>query len=353
MLKTKALSPEVKELFETVSRQADKYKSAYAEIERHLQWAASEKQRLQQISEQVPKQMEETIEKLSSMVEGYISEVTDKSSRAIKIGEELEVIDRYKNEMQRLRATLQNQMVDLKRAAAEFNQKSEEELSKVLASLKEKISNELGKETEKVEVRLAVKSKKMETQINTFEQRNRRIIERIRLETRQIVEEATNNAKEIRIVAGDVQDFKELVTPRVKDQHEAILKIRKKMDGELEKLNEKIDKVMAMGMAGSFGGGGGAAVAAPESSHSPNTGIDEDAMSDPDGIFAPYDPSKRLDSNKPLSLDAAPKKKSVDEKFEEMYDVIEEEKKKTNMALILAGLSIIGSLFLIVLKAVG
>jgi|GEM_PF-6768853 len=346
MLKTKALSPEVKELFETVSRQADKYKSAYAEIERHLQWATSERQNLKRISDQIPQQLEETISKLSKMVEDYISEVSDKSSRAIKIGDELEVIDRYKTDMQKIRAQLQNKMVDLNRAVTEFNLRSEEELAKVLKNLQEKITNELAKETEKVEVRLAVKSKKMETQINAFEQRNRRLVERIRLDSKQIVEEATNNAKEIRIIASDIQDFKELVTPRIKEQHEVILKLRKKYDTDLEKLNDKIDKVMAMGMAGTFGGGG----AVGGGTQAPEAGINEDALADPDGIFAPYDPNKKISGDKPLSLDAAPKRRTQEEIIEELSNSIEEEKKKTNMALILAGLSIIGSISLLLLN---
>jgi hypothetical protein len=341
MLKTKALSPEVKDLFQTVSGQADLYKSAYAQIERHLQWATSEKTTLQKIQDDLPKKLDDTIEKLSNMVEEYIAQVSDKSSRAVKIGEELETIDRYKEDMQRLRAQLQNKMVDLKKAVTDFQHRSDVELKKVLETLQEKINTELAKEAEKVEVRLAVKSKKIEGQVNVFEQKSRRVIDRIRLETKQMVEETTNNAKEIRLISGDIQDFKELITPRLKEQQDFLKKMKKRYDAELIKLDERIDKVMAMGVSGT-----GAQVADPLN---PQEGLVEDAIEDPDGIFASYDPNKKIDKNKPLNLDAAPKKKTADEKIEELHNIIEEEKKKTNAALILAGLSILGVLSLVVL----
>ncbi|GAB5465231.1 MAG: hypothetical protein Kapaf2KO_06670 [Candidatus Kapaibacteriales bacterium] len=259
MLKTKAISPEVKELFETVSKQAELYKGAFARIQDELEKLENERVTLEELRENIDERYQETVSSLSKMLEEHIGEVNRKSERSLNIGNELEELDELRNELTDLRNGLKTGLSTLNEAKDEFEKRGSSAIESAIIDLQDNIGEKLRTEAEKIEVRLSVDSNKSKQRIVDLDSRLRSITDKLSKENRQLAEESTQSTTAIRVIASELQELKDNIGSQLKSQKaevkETIQEFQKssKSEGknssgqasgeELRKTTNKISKI--------------------------------------------------------------------------------------------------------------
>ncbi|MCX6147708.1 MAG: hypothetical protein NTW25_10755 [Candidatus Kapabacteria bacterium] len=167
----RALSPEVRQLFEAVRNQVKDFNLAFELLAKELKSLENEKNALSQQARLLTTQVEDKIVNLEVVHEKAVTELDQTTKKAISLHGELKQVQDIRIKLEALSNSLQQQTVDVKAVITDFKYKSEKELSATIDSIQHKVEDELDKESQKIEVRLSLKQKQLEQKLAITEQR--------------------------------------------------------------------------------------------------------------------------------------------------------------------------------------
>ncbi len=190
----RALSPEVRQLFEAVRNQVKDFNLAFELLAKELKSLDTEKNALNQQAKLLTSEVELKISNLEEVHEKAIKELEQTTQKALSLHGELKQVQDIRISLENLSTLLAQQSTDVNGIIKDFKYKSEKELNFAIENIQNKVETELDKESQKIEVRLSIKQKQLEQKVITTEQR--------------ILQMNDNQKKELKIMFGQVEDVR-------------------------------------------------------------------------------------------------------------------------------------------------
>ena len=224
MLDSKAISPEVKGLFETVHLQAKEYARAFQELEQSMHEFKLLSDALLKLKEQLKEQVDNAISELNKQFNDSLSFIENKTDKAIKIYEDLQSIRDFRDSLSEIHDKLKKQTVEFDSYLQSIRAKADVELELLISNIKGKIEKEVESETQKSEMRIALKLRQMDSKLIAYDQKLWSLNENQSREYKSIIDE-------IEIIRNNLQNYRQ-----------AIEEVRKKIESQFTQTEKDISQ---------------------------------------------------------------------------------------------------------------
>ncbi len=171
MLETKALSPEVKELFQLITSQADDYSKAFENLNQKISEFNNTIESLNNYKDYFTKEFTQLSKDTKLDVNAILKELEYKLDRVTLIHDNLENIYAFKYSLFQLSEKLKKQYNSADTIIEAFKSKSEADLESTLTYLKFKLEKEIEYVSHRYEARIDLKVKRLESQLLNYDQK--------------------------------------------------------------------------------------------------------------------------------------------------------------------------------------
>jgi hypothetical protein len=186
MEESKAISPEVKGLFDTIKSQAKEYEKAYKYLEIEKLKLEQQRKDLDRLMDDLRNEVSYTTLKLNQKVQDTLTFIETRTEKTIKIYDNLENIVDLRDSLSQLHGLVKKQVsevenflkVEIPKTLKEFDNllksvksKSETELESILGNFKNKMEKYFESETQKLDQKNALKFKQQDTRLSALEQK--------------------------------------------------------------------------------------------------------------------------------------------------------------------------------------
>lgn len=291
---TKALSPEARGLFDTIRTQAHQFADAFSVLDKEIAELGSLKKEVTKIAEMLTNDVNDAITDLNNSVTGSLAILESKTIKTQRIYSELEDVAAIKVSLAELRDVLKKQSVEIESAVSTFNQKADIELDSIIESSKSRIQKEIENEISKVEIKLALKLRQMDSKFLTYDQKLYAFAHSFGKEERDLGNELENLRKKFAEIRSKTEELQNSMYERIDI-----------FDKDISKKVELIES-MILSFEMKF----------------------KNKFDDENSRYTPEDNAKEIKSLKEIIAHNNEQLKQLD--------------KKKNLALFLAGLSIVG-----------
>jgi hypothetical protein len=226
MLESKAISPEVKGLFETIRSQAKEYAIAFQTLDNSVKEFYSIKESLSKLSEQLKIQVDNSIIDLNKHVTDTLSYIETKTDKTIKIYDDLQSIRDFKDLLSEFYESIKKKSVEYDSTLQSIRAKADVEMELIISNIKNRIEKEVENETQKSEMRIVLKLRQMESKLLAYDQKLWSLNENQSREFKNILDE-------IDLLRNYVQSYKQ-----------ATDEVRKKFETHFSQIETEISKKM-------------------------------------------------------------------------------------------------------------
>jgi hypothetical protein len=186
MEESKAISPEVKGLFDTIKSQAKEYEKAYKYLEIEKLKLEQQRKDLDRLMDDLRNEVSYTTLKLNQKVQDTLTFIETRTEKTIKIYDNLENIVDLRDSLSQLHGLVKKQVsevenflkVEIPKTLKEFDNllknvksKSESEMENILGNFRHKMEKYFESETQKLDQKNALKFKQQEARILNLEQK--------------------------------------------------------------------------------------------------------------------------------------------------------------------------------------
>lgn len=186
MEESKAISPEVKGLFDTIKSQAKEYEKAYKYLEIEKLKLEQQRKDLDRLMDDLRNEVSYTTLKLNQKVQDTLTFIETRTEKTIKIYDNLENIVDLRDSLSQLHGLVKKQVsevenflkVEIPKTLKEFDNllksvksKSETELDSILSNFRQKMEKYFESETQKLDQKNALKFKQQEARLLNLEQK--------------------------------------------------------------------------------------------------------------------------------------------------------------------------------------
>ncbi len=252
MEETKAISPEVKGLFDTIKSQAKEYEKAFKYIEIEKLKLEQQRKDLDRLMDELRNEVSYTTLKLNQKVQDSLSFIETRTEKTIKIYDNLENIVDLRDSLSQLHGLVKKQVsevenflkVEIPKTLKEFDNllknvkvKSESELENILINFRQKFEKYLETETQKLDQKNAIKFKQQETRLITLEQKLNSLFDTHQKDIKRTLEEFTELRNKVSSASFYGEDKNEAAFNRLTSQLETLSRKQEQITntaGEIE-----------------------------------------------------------------------------------------------------------------------
>lgn len=344
MLETGALSPEVKKLFAQISKQSEEYSKIYRRIEFAANEFENDRNNMTEELAQIREDIANSIKKLESYANDTINEFREKTETTHTLYQDLDKIDKLKDELFELRDDIKTQSIDLSNSLIEFNAKADRSLVSTVNQIKTRLNNAIDEEVTKIEGRVVRRLMAFEKNQKIFERRILSIDSNVKAEFKKMAGEVDFVYGSITEIKSDVASLMQSMVEKMNHFETEVPRISKLLDNTIAKMNDRLGKGGMPGGGGRPSGGGGE----NEEDFEPlSDGEYDDSMFDFDGT--PY--------GEPENKDKKMSDRELMEFIKDEMDILESksdsDSKKNTLSMILSISALVGVLTLIAIILLG
>lgn len=172
MESTRALSPDIRGLFDLVQHQAIEYSKAFELFEKNRRDFEFMVDQMRALSKSIREESDATIKELNTSVMDSLIILKNRTEETISNGIELKNIKQFRDDIESklniieaLQDKLNKQSEELDSAIKFFRKKSEMELESTLITVKSKLEREIQNESQKIEAKVGMRLKQIENVI--------------------------------------------------------------------------------------------------------------------------------------------------------------------------------------------
>ncbi len=351
MENNRALSPEVKSLFESVKGQVKEYNNSFEILTREMK--NLERQRVSVVDAMalLTTRVEEKIQNLQEIHDSAIKELDETTEKAENLRGELLEVQRVRIQLQEQSESITKYILELQGAINEFRYKSDKELAQTIAMIEQKVEDELEKESQKIEVRLSMKVKQLETKVQTNEQRLMHLNENTKKDFRVMSNEVEGVKSDSSRLSQITDELNNAILLQNDELETSFSQRYKQLERHILTVIDKVEEIESSG-----GGGGG----------KPKDDFDDWGESDIGSVSSIADKLKGLGGgggsttkslassgdNSALAKDVKSIAQKLDKLIAESETIVEKAtftEKKGNLALYIAGGSLVGMIILFII----
>jgi len=229
MDESKAISPEIKGLFETIKRQALEYSKAFEFFEETRQKIVQTQSELEDFAKHLSKELDERYHLLENTINDFISDFQQKHSSIENVFKELTRIEFLKNELERMYSDLKIQMLKVDNLLKTLENKLEMEFETYSKNLTDKFQNQVESTLKMLEVKYALKFKSIDEKISNFDQK--------------LLNQTVSQTRFSKIVYDEIDTLKEKLEQFKQILYEERQRIEARFGEFSEELNKKFIKL--------------------------------------------------------------------------------------------------------------
>ncbi len=244
MEETKAISPEVRGLFDTIRSQAKEYEKAFKYIEIERIKLEQQRSAVEHMMDEIRNEVNYTTLKLNQKVQESLKFIESRTEKTIKIYDNLENIVDLRDSLTQLHTLVKKQVsevenflkLEIPKTIKEFDillksvkSKSELELDNILNNFRQKMEKYLEAETMKLDQKNAMKFKQIESRVAAFE-----------LKVNNVSDAYNNDFKELMDEFAGIRNKVTSVTYR---GDEIYNDIRNRIGSQMEGMNQKREQL--------------------------------------------------------------------------------------------------------------
>jgi translation initiation factor 2 alpha subunit (eIF-2alpha) len=171
MDESKAISSELKGLFETIKRQAIEYSRAFEFFEKEKQEIIQRQNQLTEFSRILATEVGSKIHSLETKIDNFLSEFDQKTASIESIYKNLSSIESMNNNMSTLHSELKIRLLEVDNLLKTLENRIEKEFESLYNKLHKKLYEELDTTFKKLEVKYVFKFKSLDEKIINFDQK--------------------------------------------------------------------------------------------------------------------------------------------------------------------------------------
>lgn len=171
MDESKAISSELKGLFETIKRQALEYSRAFEFFEKEKQEIIQTQNQLTEFSRILATEMGNKIHSLETKIDDFLGEFDQKTASIESIYKNLSSIESMNNNMSTLHSELKIRLIEVDNLLKTLENRIEKEFESLYNKLHTKLYEELDTMFKKLEVKYVFKFKSLDEKIINFDQK--------------------------------------------------------------------------------------------------------------------------------------------------------------------------------------
>lgn len=171
MDESKAISPEIKGLFETIKRQAIEYSKAFEFFEQTKQEILLKLNDLETFSQNISNLLEEKIQSIENRLNDFVVDFQQKTSTFQRVYQNLESIEKLHNELNKLHSELKVKLLQVDNLVKTLENKMEMEFETYSQKVMERIEEETDSTLKMLEVKYALKFKSIDEKFSNIDQK--------------------------------------------------------------------------------------------------------------------------------------------------------------------------------------
>lgn len=350
MENNRALSPEVKSLFDAVKGQVKDYNNSFEILTREMKNLERQRVTVVDAMTLLTQRVEDKIQNLQEIHDSAIKELDETTEKAENLRGELLEVQRVRIQLQEQSESISKYILELQGAINEFRYKSDKELAQTIAMIEQKVEDELEKESQKIEVRLSMKVKQLETKVQTNEQRLMHLNENTKKDFRMMANEVEGVKSDTSRLSQISDELNNAILLQNDDLETSFSQKYKQLERHILTVIDKVEEIES-------NGGGGKAK---------DDDFDDWGESDIGSVGSIADKLKGLGGggsgaskslassgdNSALAKDVKSIAQKLDKLMTESETIVEKAtftEKKGNLALYIAGASLVGMIILFII----
>ncbi len=171
MDESKAISTELKGLFETIKRQAIEYSRAFEFLEKEKQEIIRKQNELEEFSRILANEVGNKIHLLETKINDFLGEFEQKTASIGEIYNNLSSIEAMNNNMSALHSELKIHLIEVDNLLKTLENRIEKEFESLYGKIHKKLEEELESTFKKLEVKYVLKFKSLDEKIINFDQK--------------------------------------------------------------------------------------------------------------------------------------------------------------------------------------
>ncbi len=215
MEESKALSPEVKGLFDTVKQQAKEYTKAFDYLETQISELSHLKTYLEKFAEQIRNDFNTTTVDLNKSIAEFVNEVELKSEKIQKVYDNLDAIKELRDELYEANNRIKRQIAETSTSLQSFKEKSEFEINTALSNISNTIEKEIESNIQRLELNISLKLRQFQSKLLNYDQKIWALSDAQSRDYKNFVNEVFNTNNKILLIIKDYGDLKKSVGDRL------------------------------------------------------------------------------------------------------------------------------------------
>lgn len=171
MIESNAISPRIKELYEKVNQNATSYLDITNNMREELDLLKEDREKLDILGKQIFDEIESTKHDFKNTIDRALRDLNISSSKALKLYNEFSNIQSLRESLASLQAKLGSQSEELNNTLTTIKQNSDIQITELVRTIDAKLENGLEQEAQKIDARLSLKVKQIENKVATYDQR--------------------------------------------------------------------------------------------------------------------------------------------------------------------------------------
>jgi len=189
---TKALSPEVKGLIETIRNQAKEYSKAFEFLEIEKKEFERERNYFVNMAKKIRDDIDSQFIDIHKNIDETLGLIEFKTEQTTKIFDSLNEVMDLKNSLIQLNEHLKNQSLELDNLIIKTHTKSGVELENAIVQTKHKVEKELETLSSKLEIRVTLKLKQVESKLLSLENKIWALADKMTRDSSRMYEDIDN-----------------------------------------------------------------------------------------------------------------------------------------------------------------
>ncbi len=224
MDESKAISPEIKGLFETIKKQALEYSKAFEFFEETRQRILQTQGELENFAQHLSKEIDERFQLLEDTLNNFITDFQQKNATIENVFRELSRIEILKNELERMHSELKIQLIQVDNLLKTLENKFEIEFETQSQNIIRKFEDEVDSTLKMLEVKYALKFKSIDEKLSNLDQK--------------LLNQTVSQSRFTKIVYDELDTLKE----KIEQFKQILYEERQRIEGRFGEFSEELNK---------------------------------------------------------------------------------------------------------------
>jgi hypothetical protein len=204
---SKALSPDIKELFITIRSQAEEFTGALEFFRIHHKDSEKLNLELTALAEDIRNRSNDILTNSNQSISDAIAKLELKNEKILEIYKEIESIISLKKSLTSLFESVRKQSAEIQSGITDFKQKTDKDVESIINNISSRFEKDLEIRFRRIETRYSLRLKNIETILEMIEQKIYKQNEALELQNKKLLKENSSLVTQINNIKDSIDDM--------------------------------------------------------------------------------------------------------------------------------------------------